>query len=240
MHYCSCPTVRDCPAVYPALLKWKGCMLFISENNIKFGRLLLLNELNKRPQFGLILKSCVCSLKWAQVEVISSIRLEDMSLQTWGWWTKIFSLICIIFCYSWGALIFFKIPLSYENHLSTCRGWDFNQKIGTGSIFQIGPSYTTSSNSRHILEFLFNLLNDDRQIKIAPSKNNREKVDLALKIGVFSVFCLHLPVQSSNLSFSIQKPSHVTNIYWKFQDFLPSSLGVIKVLHFTLQSKDGV
>ena len=35
-----------------------------------------------------------------------------------------------------------EIPLSYENHLSTCRGWDFNQKIGTRSIFQIGPFYT--------------------------------------------------------------------------------------------------
>ena len=100
--------------------------------------------------------------------------------------------------------------------------------------------WITSSNSRHIPGFLFNLLNDDRQIMTAPSKNNREKVDLALKIGVFSVFCLHLPVQSSNLSFSIQKPSHVTNIHWKFQDFLPSSLGVIKVFHFTLRSEDSV
>ena len=43
------------------------------ENNIDFGRLSLLNELSYRPQFGLILKSCVCSLKWAQVEVICSI-----------------------------------------------------------------------------------------------------------------------------------------------------------------------
>ena len=42
-----------------------------------------------------------------------------------------------------GAMIFTKIPLSYENHLSTCQGWDFNKKIGTGSISLIGPSYTT-------------------------------------------------------------------------------------------------
>ena len=56
---------------------------------------------------------------------------------------KDFSLICIIFSYSWGAMIFMKIPLSYENHLSTCQGWDFNTKIGTGSIFLFGPSYAT-------------------------------------------------------------------------------------------------
>ena len=56
---------------------------------------------------------------------------------------KDFSLICIIFCYYWGAMISMKILMSYENHLSTCLGWDFNQKIGTGSIFVIGPSYTS-------------------------------------------------------------------------------------------------
>ena len=54
------------------------------------------------------------------------------------------------------------------------------------------------------------------------------------------MFCFHLPVHSSKLSFGIQKPSHVTNIHWKFQDFLPSSLQVIKVFHFTLRSEDGV
>ena len=56
---------------------------------------------------------------------------------------KDFPLICIIFSYYLGAMIFMKILMSYENNLSTCRGWDFNQKIGTGSIFVIGPSYTT-------------------------------------------------------------------------------------------------
>ena len=55
---------------------------------------------------------------------------------------KDFPMICMIFHFSWGAMIFTKIPLSYENHLSACRGWDFNEKNGTGSIFQIGPSYT--------------------------------------------------------------------------------------------------
>ena len=58
---------------------------------------------------------------------------------------KEFSLICMNFCYSRGAMILMKIPMSYENHLSTCRGWDYNQKIGTGSIFPIGPSYTSYS-----------------------------------------------------------------------------------------------
>ena len=41
-----------------------GFLCHCSENNIDFGSRLLLNELNKWPQFGLILKSCVCSLKW--------------------------------------------------------------------------------------------------------------------------------------------------------------------------------
>ena len=50
-----------------------------SENNINFGRLLLLNELSYISRLGLILKTCVCSLKWAQAEVCSSIRWGDMS-----------------------------------------------------------------------------------------------------------------------------------------------------------------
>ena len=41
----------------------------------------------------------------------------------------------------------------------------------------------------------------------------------------------------SDLSFGIQKPSHVTIIHWKF-DFLPSRVGVKKVLYFTLWSID--
>ena len=53
-----------------------------SENSINFGRLLLLNDLSKRPQLGLILKSYVCSLKWALVEVICSIHLGDISSQS--------------------------------------------------------------------------------------------------------------------------------------------------------------
>ena len=43
-----------------------------------------------------------------------------------------------------------------------------------------------------------------------------------------------------DLSFDMQKPSHVTNIHWKFLDFFPNSLGAIKVLHFTVRSEDGV
>ena len=56
---------------------------------------------------------------------------------------KDFSPICIIFCHPLRPMIFVKIPFSYENHLSTCQGWGFNQKIGTGSIFQIWPCHTT-------------------------------------------------------------------------------------------------
>ena len=49
----------------------------------------------------------------------------------------------------------------------------------------------------------FNLSNADKKINTAPSKNSKGKIDLALKIGDFSVFCFHLPVQSYNLSICI-------------------------------------
>ena len=48
-----------------------------AENSINIGGLLLLNKLTNWLQLGLILKSCVCSLKWAQVEVNCSIRLGE-------------------------------------------------------------------------------------------------------------------------------------------------------------------
>ena len=52
----------------------QSCDVFSGfSENIILERLLLLNKLSKWPQLGLILKSCVCSLKWAQVEVICSI-----------------------------------------------------------------------------------------------------------------------------------------------------------------------
>ena len=54
-----------------------------AENNINFGRLSFLNELSYRPHLGLILKSCVCSLKWAQVELNCSIRWGDISFRRW-------------------------------------------------------------------------------------------------------------------------------------------------------------
>ena len=50
-----------------------------AENIINFEGPLLHNELNNWAQLGLILKSWICSLKWAQVELHSSIRLGDMS-----------------------------------------------------------------------------------------------------------------------------------------------------------------
>ena len=54
-----------------------------AENNINFGGLLLLNELNNKAQFGLILKCCVSSLKWAQVEVNSSVHLGDKCFKSY-------------------------------------------------------------------------------------------------------------------------------------------------------------
>ena len=55
-------------------------MLFYENNN--YGRLLLLNEQSYRPWLRLILKSCVCSLKWAQVELNCLICLEDRSFRS--------------------------------------------------------------------------------------------------------------------------------------------------------------
>ena len=69
----------------------------------------------------------------------------------------------------------------------------------------------TISNLRLVPGILFNLLNADKKIDTAHSKNSIEKIDLALKIGDFSVFCFHLPVQSYNLGICIQKRSHVTD-----------------------------
>ena len=54
-----------------------------SVNYINFGRLLHLNELSYWPQLGLILKNCLCSLKWAQIELNCSFRLGDMSLRSY-------------------------------------------------------------------------------------------------------------------------------------------------------------
>ena len=64
LHYCCRPPARN---------------LAFSENNINIERQLLLNELSICPQFELIFKSTVCSLKWAHVEVLSSVCLRDAS-----------------------------------------------------------------------------------------------------------------------------------------------------------------
>ena len=56
----------------------------------------------------------------------------------------------------------------------------------------------------------------------------------------FQYFVLPSPFPYYDLSFDMQKPSHVTNIHWKFHDFFLSGLGAIKVLHFTVRSEDGV
>ena len=59
-------------------------------------------------------------------------------------------------------------------------------------------------------------------------------------MGFLSIFFFPSPFLSYDLSFDMQKPSHITNIHQKFYDFFPSSLGAIKVLHFTVRSEDGV
>ena len=56
----------------------------------------------------------------------------------------------------------------------------------------------------------------------------------------FQYFVFPSPFLYHDPSFGMQKPSHVTNIHRKFQDFFLCSLGAIKVLHFTVRSEDGV
>ena len=53
------------------------------KNCINFGSILFPNKLSYRPQFELILKSCVCSLKWAQIELNCLIRLGDISFKSY-------------------------------------------------------------------------------------------------------------------------------------------------------------
>ena len=53
-----------------------------SEKNLNFLSSYLLNELSNWAQLGLILKICVCSLKWAQVELNCLICLEDRSFRS--------------------------------------------------------------------------------------------------------------------------------------------------------------
>ena len=59
-----------------------------AENNINFEGLLLLNELSKWAQLGLILKSRHSSLKWAQNQLNCFIRLGATVLQSWYYFQK--------------------------------------------------------------------------------------------------------------------------------------------------------
>ena len=77
--------------------------------------------------------------------------------------------------------------------------------------------------------------------KTAPSKKKQVKKAILLKKWMFfQCFVFPSPFLYYDLSFDMQKPSHVTNIHWKFHDFFLSGLGAIKVLHFTVRSEDGV
>ena len=59
-------------------------------------------------------------------------------------------------------------------------------------------------------------------------------------MSFLAIFFFTSPFLNYDLSFDIQKPSHVTNIHWKFHDFFLSGLEAIKVFHFTIRSEDGV
>ena len=76
--------------------------------------------------------------------------------------------------------------------------------------------------------------------KYGSLKKAREKFQWLKKWVFFSVFCCAPIIQYPYLIFYITKPSYVTNIHWKFEDFFPCSLEVIKVLHISNRSKDGV
>ena len=91
VHACVCLCMHVCVCMLSRL--------YDARNWINFWRLLLLNELSVCPQLGLILKSCACSLKWAQVEVKSSICSGAKSSQN-----------CNSFCYYTSNNINFKRP----------------------------------------------------------------------------------------------------------------------------------
>ena len=81
-------TERFFPNFYFFVGEWYRPISVFSIKQGIFQSLYLLNELSKWPQLGLILKSCVCSLKWAQVEVICSIRLGAAVFQSWCYLEK--------------------------------------------------------------------------------------------------------------------------------------------------------
>ena len=84
------------------------------------------------------------------------------------------------------------------------------------------------------------MFGNDKHRNTAPFKEAEEKIATALDMAGISESCCATFVQYSYLRFYMPKPSHVTNIHWKFHDFFPSGLGAIKVLHFTVPTKDGV
>ena len=55
------------------------------------------------------------------------------------------------------------------------------------------------------------------------------KIYQGLYRPIFSVFCCAPIIQYSYLRFCTTKRSHISNVHWKFEDFRPSSLGIIKV-----------
>ena len=59
------------------------------------------------------------------------------------------------------------------------------------------------------------------------------KIDVSPKKAVLSVLCNPQDLKYSDLRFDRIKPSHITNIHCKFEDFFPRNLRIIKVLHST-------
>ena len=84
------------------------------------------------------------------------------------------------------------------------------------------------------------MFGNDKHRNTAPFKEAEEKIATALDMAGISESCCATFVQYSYLRFYMPKPSHVTNIHWKFEDFLTSNLGVIKVLHISNRSEYGV
>ena len=52
------------------------------------------------------------------------------------------------------------------------------------------------------------------------------------------MICWSSPFHDQKLKFFLTKPQYITNILWKFEDFLPSRLGVIKVNIYQLELKN--
>ena len=88
--------------------------------------------------------------------------------------------------------------------------------------------------------FQLNVFWNGKFILTTSFKKTYEISDFALKNSLFSMICWSSPFHDQKLKFCLTKPQYITNILWKFEDFLLSSLEFIKVSHLSIQFKDGV